>query len=412
MDARVADWTPDSWTARRVLQQPDYPDRAALIAAEAELASYPALCSLAEAQALKAAIAEAQAGRAFFLQGGDCAESFAEFSVANIDSGFNLIVAMADILSKPSGLSVVMAARMAGQFAKPRSVGIETRGDKALPAYRGDIVNAIAFDEAGRAPDPSRLFRAYGQAYATLSRLRSLASDRGRTLYTCHEALLLPFEQALTRIDRSSGRAWGSSAPFLWIGDRTRFSGSAHVEFARGLANPIGIKCGPGLDPATLLELLDVLNPGREPGRITLISRMGAALVERALPPLIRSVRRSGHPVLWSCDPMHGNTVRAANGYKTRPFGRILAEVEAFFAVARGEGAIAGGLHVEMTGQDVTECTGGAARVSERDLGDRYHSHCDPRLNPAQAIELAQLVAGLVCEPRPLPAEPCRPPVV
>jgi len=389
-------WSPHSWQAYEALQQPDYPDGAALAAAEAELASYPPLASLAEAEALKGRIAQAQAGRAFFLQGGDCAESFAEFSPANIDASFRLIMAMSERLGRASGLPIVKSARMAGQFAKPRSTLSETKQDQTLPAYRGDIVNGIAFDPASRAPDPARMFRAYAQAYATLSRLRALAEAEGAELYTCHEALLLPYEQSLVRTDPESGRSWGSSAPFLWIGDRTRFPGSAHVELARGLVNPLGIKCGPSLGPDMLLQLLDSLNPQREPGRITLISRMGAGTVEAALPPLLRAVRSSGHPVLWSCDPMHGNTVKAASGYKTRPFQRILDEVRSFFAITRAEGVSPGGIHIEMTGQDVTECTGGAAEVTEQDLADRYHTHCDPRLNPAQAMELAELVADLL----------------
>ena len=389
-------WSPHSWKAHEALQQPAYPDAAALGAAEAELASYPALTSIAEADALKARVAEAQAGGAFFLQGGDCAESFAEFSPANIDSSFRLIMAMAGKLARASGLPIVKSARMAGQFAKPRSKACETKQGRTLPAYRGDIVNGISFDSASRAPDPGRMFRAYAQAYATLSRLRALAEAEGAELHTCHEALLLPFEQSLVRSDPATGRAWGSSAPFLWIGDRTRFPGSAHVEFARGLANPLGIKCGPGLGADTLLQLLDSLNPEREAGRITLISRMGTGTVEAALPPLLRAVRSSGHPVLWSCDPMHGNTIKAASGYKTRPFHRILDEVRSFFAITKAEGARPGGIHIEMTGQDVTECTGGTAEVTEQDLADRYHSHCDPRLNPAQAMELAELVAGLL----------------
>ncbi len=391
-------WSPDSWQSLEARQQPDYPDAAALAAAEAELASYPALTSLSEARALKAELAQAQAGHAFFVQGGDCAESFAEFSPANIDSSFRLIATIADTLGTASGLPVIASARMAGQFAKPRSTGTEVKGGESLPAYRGDIVNSIAFDPASRAPDPARMFRAYAQAYATLSRLRALAQDERTAIYTCHEALLLPYEQALVRTEPESGAAWGSSAHFLWIGDRTRFPGSAHVEFARGLANPLGIKCGPSLTPEVLLQLLEALNPDREAGRITLISRMGAGVVENALPPLVLAVKASGHPVLWSCDPMHGNTVKSANGYKTRPFERILDEVRSFFAIIRSEGSIPGGIHIEMTGQDVTECTGGSGQLTEQDLGDRYHTHCDPRLNPAQAMELAQLVARLLAQ--------------
>ena len=389
----ATDWTPESWRSHEARQQPDYPDPAALAAAEAELAAYPPLIAAAEARALKAALAEAQAGRAFLLQGGDCAESFAEFSPANIRATYGLITAMAAHLGAASGLPVIPIARMAGQFAKPRSAGIEQQHGGALPAYRGDIVNGIAFDETARRPDPDRMFRAYAQASATLAHLRALAAEEASPFYTSHEALLLPFEEALVRADGAGG-CYGASAHFLWVGDRTRFEGSAHVEFLRGLSNPIGIKCGPSLSPELLLRLLALLDPEREPGRITLIARMGAGEVRPRLPALIRAVRNEGHPVLWSCDPMHGNTITSATGYKTRPFERILAEVADFFEICPAEGAIAGGVHIEMTGRDVTECTGGAARLTEQDLSDRYHTHCDPRLNPAQAMELADLLAG------------------
>ena len=379
----MTDWRPDSWRGFEALQQPVYPDADALAAAETELAAYAPLVRIDDVHALRSALAQAQAGRAFLLQGGDCAESFAEFSLANIDANAALIERMAARVAEVSGFPVIRVGRVAGQFAKPRSTALEMRGDEALPAYRGDIVNGIAFDPAARRPDPERMFRAYAQAAATLNRL-------GGRIWTSHEALLLPFEEALVRRDPESGRCYASSAHFLWIGDRTRFPGSAHVEFARGLANPIGIKCGPSLEPETLLRLLDLLNPLREPGRITLIARMGHDRVVEHLPPLLEAVAREGHPVLWACDPMHGNTVRAAGGAKTRPLALIFAELKAFFAVA---GARAGGVHLEMTGRNVTECTGGEARLTEADLADRYHTHCDPRLNPAQALELADLVA-------------------
>jgi len=378
-------WSPASWRSCEARQQPTYPDPEALAEAERELAAYPPLVRLAEADALKAAIAEAQAGRAFLLQGGDCAESFAEFSTANIDSNLSLLEAMAVRIAAASGLRMIRVGRMAGQFAKPRSAAIETRGDVALPAYRGDIVNSIAFDAAARRPDPERMFRAYAQASATLGRI-------GGAACSSHEALLLPFEQALVRVEE--GRAYGSSAHFLWIGDRTRFVGSAHVEFLRGLANPIGIKCGPSLTPETLLRLLAILDPGREPGRITLIARFGRSRIAEALPPLLRAVRGSGHPVLWSCDPMHGNTMRTPAGAKTRPLADILAETEGFFAAAAAEGVRCGGLHFEMTGRDVAECIGGGVEAEDADLADRYDTHCDPRLNPAQALALADLVAS------------------
>jgi len=383
-------WSPGSWRGCEARQQPDYPDAEALAAATRELAAYPPLVAVGETDALKAALAEAQAGRAFLLQGGDCAESFAEFSRANIDANFALLTAMAERIAAASGLPVIRVGRMAGQFAKPRSAPLEVKDGLALPAYRGDIVNAIAFDAAARRPDPERMFRAYAQAAATLARLRELDRD----FYTGHEALLLPFEEPLVRRDPESRRCYGASAHFLWIGDRTRFPGSAHVEFLRGLANPIGIKCGPTLDPDMLLRLLAILDPEREPGRITLISRMGRDRIGETLPPLLRAAAREGHPLLWACDPMHGNTMRSETGTKTRPLSHILAETRAFFAIAAAEGARCGGLHFEMTGQDVAECTGGAGRLTEADLADRYHTHCDPRLNPAQAMELADLVAA------------------
>ncbi|MEA3065275.1 MAG: 3-deoxy-7-phosphoheptulonate synthase [Sphingomonadales bacterium] len=383
------DWSPASWRGCEARHQPCYDDPAALDAALRELTAYPPLVPSGEAQSLKAELAEAQAGRAFLLQGGDCAESFAEFSPETILGTAGLLQAMARRLAAASGLRIVRIGRIAGQFAKPRSRELERRDGRALPMYRGDIVNGIDFDDAARRPDPERMFRAYGQSAATLSHLRAFAG--AEPVHTSHEALLLPYEQALTRRD---GAGWyGSSAHFLWVGDRTRFAGSAHVEFLRGLTNPIGIKCGPTLRPEALLALLDTLNPAREPGRITLVARLGLAEVERGLPPLLRAVAAEGHPALWACDPMHGNTVRAANGYKTRPMDRILGELGAFFAACRAEGVRGGGVHVEMTGRDVTECTGGAGAVSERDLAARYHTYCDPRLNRGQALELAEHVA-------------------
>jgi 3-deoxy-7-phosphoheptulonate synthase len=384
------DWTPASWRALEARHQPVYGDPGALDAALRELAAYPPLVRSAEAHALKAELAEVQAGRAFLLQGGDCAESFAEFSTETIRGTAALIEAMARRLASASALRIVRVGRIAGQFAKPRSRELESRDGRDLPMYRGDIVNGLAFEEAVRRPDPARMFRAYSQSAAALSHLRAFAGPE--PIYTSHEGLLLPYEQALTRRD---GAGWyASSAHFLWVGDRTRFAASAHVEYLRGLTNPIGIKCGPTLGPDLLMRLLDILNPAREAGRITLISRMGLAEVERALPPLLKAVAAEGHPVLWACDPMHGNTERTASGYKTRPLGRILGELRAFFAAARAEGVRGGGIHVEMTGRDVTECTGGADPVTEADLAARYHTHCDPRLNRAQAMEVAELVAS------------------
>ncbi len=392
------DWSPDSWRRFEARQQPLYPDPAALDAATRELCAYPPLVRAEEAAELKTALAEAEAGRAFLLQGGDCAESFAEFSADNIAMSVGLILRMAEEVAAASGLRVVRDGRIAGQFAKPRTADPERRDGHSLPAYRGDIVNGIAFDAAARRPDPERLFRAWGQAAATLAHVRAISAEAGTPVYTSHEALLLPSEEALVRRDQA-GRCYASSGHFLWIGDRTRFAGSAHVEFARGLANPVGIKCGPSLDADALLRLLDRLDPEREPGRITLIARMGHERVAERLPPLIRAVRGEGRPALWSCDPMHGNTVETGSGFKTRPLRHVFAELETFFAATAAEGAVAGGVHVEMTGRDVAECTGGAVAVA--DLGARYDSHCDPRLNAEQAMALARRLGALLVAHRP-----------
>ncbi len=441
-------WTPDSWTRAEARQLPTYPDTAALDAATDTLSRFPPLVFAGEARALTADLAKVAEGKAFLLQGGDCAESFAEFHPNNIRDTFRVILQMAVVLTFASKLPVVKVGRMAGQFAKPRSTDVEAQDGVELPSYRGDIVNDIAFTDAGRVPDPQRMVQAYNQSAATLNLLRAFSgggyanlhqvhawthdfmgrspwtrqykdiADRiGESLefmaacginmdtvpqlkatqfYTSHEALLLRYEQALTRQDSLTGGWYDTSAHMLWIGDRTRFEGSAHVEFLRGIGNPVGVKCGPSLEPDTLLRLLDTLNPLRIPGRITLITRYGHDKIEAGLPPLVRAVLRSGHPVVWSCDPMHGNVVKAGNGYKTRPFERILGEVRGFFAVHRAEGSFGGGIHIEMTGQNVTECTGGAVDVSELDLADRYHTHCDPRLNAAQSLELAFLLAELL----------------
>jgi 3-deoxy-7-phosphoheptulonate synthase len=446
----AANWAPDSWTRHEARQLPTYPDAAALTAATDQLATFPPLVFAGEARNLTASLAEVAAGKAFLLQGGDCAESFAEHSANNIRDTFRVILQMAVVLTFASKLPVVKLGRMAGQFAKPRSTDTETIGGVELPSYRGDNVNDIAFTAEARAPDPQRMIRAYSQSAATLNLLRAFAqggyanlhqvhrwthdfmgrspwskkyaetADRiGEALefmaacgidpetvpqlaqthfYTSHEALLLQYEQALTRQDSLTGDWYDTSAHFLWIGDRTRFEGSSHVEYLRGIGNPIGIKCGPSLEPDALLRMLDTLNPARIPGRMTLITRYGYDKIEANLPRLVRAVTREGHPVVWSCDPMHGNVVKAANGYKTRPFDRILAEVRGFFAVHRAEGTHAGGIHAEMTGQNVTECTGGAVDVTEQSLADRYHTHCDPRLNASQSLELAFLLAEMLNE--------------
>jgi len=446
-DGRAAEWNPDSWKSHEARQLPNYPDPAALAAATAQLTTYPPLVFAGEARNLTADLARVVEGKAFLLQGGDCAESFAEFHPNNIRDTFRVILQMAVVLTYASKLPVVKLGRMAGQFAKPRSADTETIDGIELPSYRGDNVNDIAFTPEARIPDPQRMLQGYAQSAATLNLLRAFAqggyanlhqvhrwthdflgsspwakkyaetADRigealefmeacginpdtvpqlGQTqFYTSHEALLLPYEQAMTRQDSLTGDWYDTSAHFLWIGDRTRFDGSAHVEFLRGIGNPIGLKCGPSLEPDDLLRLLDTLNPGRVPGRMTLITRYGHDKIEAGLPKLVRAVKREGHPVIWSCDPMHGNTVSAA-GYKTRPFERILAEVRGFFAVHRAEGTFAGGIHCEMTGQNVTECTGGAVDVTEQNLADRYHTHCDPRLNAGQSLEMAFLLAEML----------------
>jgi 3-deoxy-7-phosphoheptulonate synthase len=444
----AANWSPASWRQHEGRQMPDYRDAQALAAAEAQLASQPPLVFAGEARNLKADLAKVAAGESFLLQGGDCAESFAEFHADNIRDTFRVILQMAVVLTYASKLPIVKVGRMAGQFAKPRSAPTEVIGDAELPSYRGDIINDIDFTADGREPDPQRMLRAYHQATATLNLLRAFSSGgyatlervhnwtldfmgrspwaakfeemanriddalgfmracgidadsvpqlKGTSFYTSHEALLLPYEEALTRRDSTTGDYYDCSAHMLWIGDRTRFEGSAHVEYLRGIANPIGMKCGPSLEPDALLRMLDVLNPAREPGRITLITRYGHDKIEAGLPPLVRAVMREGHPVVWSCDPMHGNVVKAANGYKTRPFERILAEVRGFFAVHRAEGSFGGGIHAEMTGQNVTECTGGAIAITDEGLADRYHTYCDPRLNAAQSLELAFLLAEML----------------
>jgi len=441
-------WAPESWRSHEARQLPDYPDPQALAAAEAQISKFPPLVFAGEARALTADLAEVAGGRGFLLQGGDCAESFAEFHPNNIRDTFRVILQMAVVLTYASKLPIVKVGRMAGQFAKPRSAPMEEIDGVSLPSYRGDNVNDIAFTEESRRPDPERMIRGYNQSAATLNLLRAFAqggyanlvqvhrwtldfmgrspwaeryqqlADRigdaldfmaacgldpetvpqlqGTHFYTSHEGLLLPYEQAMTRQDSLTGEWYDTSAHMIWIGDRTRFEGSAHVEFLRGIGNPIGIKCGPSLEPDVLLRLLDTLDPARTPGRITLITRYGHDKIEKGLPALVRAVKREGRPVVWSCDPMHGNVVKAANGYKTRPFERILAEVRGFFAVHRAEGTHGGGIHVEMTGQNVTECTGGAVAITDEGLAARYHTHCDPRLNAGQSLELAFLLADMV----------------
>ncbi len=438
-------WSPTSWQSKPVRQVPDYPDEALVQSVKEKLSRFPPLVFAGEARNLRKHLGDVALGKAFLVQGGDCAESFAEFSPDNIRDTLRVLLQMAVVLTYAAAVPVVKVGRIAGQFAKPRSAPMEKQGDQELPSYRGDIVNSIEFEPVGRKPDPERLLQAYSQAASTLNLLRAFThggyagleyvhrwnmgfvsdspeGERYRDIadrisealdfmracgintdnspqiqstdfYTSHEALLLGFEQSLTRVDSTTGDWYDTSAHMLWIGDRTRQLDGAHVEFLRGVHNPIGMKCGPSLEPEELIRLIDVLNPANEPGRLTLITRFGADQVADQLPHLIRRVEAEGRHVLWSCDPMHGNTIKASSGYKTRPFDRILKEVQNFFAVHQAEGTYAGGVHVEMTGQQVTECIGGAQAITEDDLSSRYHTHCDPRLNASQALELAFLVA-------------------
>lgn len=445
-------WTPNSWRDRPAAQMPEYADAAALAEVETRLAHSLPLVFAGEIDALRQQLAEVAAGRAFLLQGGDCAESFADFNEYSITATFQVLLQMAVILTFAAACPVVKVGRMAGQFAKPRSAPVETRGEVTLPSYRGDIVNGLDFTPEARQPDPRRQLRAYAQSAATLNLLRALAQGgfadlrrvqqwnldflhanpqgaRYRDLagriseslafmsacgldavtdpqvrqvpfYTSHEALLLGYEQALTRRDPLSGQWYDGSAHFLWIGERTRQLDGAHVEFLRGVANPIGVKLGPTMDPDMLMRLLDVLNPANQPGRLTLIIRMGAERIETVLPPLIQAAQCEGRQVIWSCDPMHSNTLETRNGYKTRPFARILDEVQRFFAIHHAEGSIPGAMHFELTGEDVTECLGGAQEITEQHLADRYHTQCDPRLNASQSLELAFLVAEMLKDRR------------
>jgi 3-deoxy-7-phosphoheptulonate synthase len=437
-------WTPTSWRQKPIKQVPAYPDQEALKAVEQQLASYPPLVFAGEARRLKKALGNVADGNGFLLQGGDCAESFAEHGADTIRDFFRAFLQMAVVLTFGAQLPVVKVGRIAGQFAKPRSSDMERQGDVELPSYRGDIINGIEFTEESRVPNPRRQLMAYRQSAATLNLLRAFSmggyanlenvhqwmlgfvmdspqGERYRKLadrisetmdfmkavgitaennpalretdfFTSHEALLLGYEEALTRVDSTSGDVYATSGHMIWIGDRTRQADHAHVEYCRGIKNPLGLKCGPSLQADDLLNLIDILNPQNEAGRLTLICRFGHDKVADHLPRLIRAVEREGRKVVWSCDPMHGNTI-TLNNYKTRPFERVLSEVESFFQIHRSEGSHPGGIHIEMTGNDVTECTGGARAVSAENLQDRYHTHCDPRLNADQALELAFLLA-------------------
>jgi len=440
----MTDWQKSGWRAKPRVQMPDYTDAPALAAVEARLTQYPPLVFAGEARRLKSQLGAASRGEAFLLQGGDCAEAFDQFSADAIRDTFKVMLQMAMVLTYGAKVPVVKVGRMAGQFAKPRSAPTETVEGLELPSYRGDIINELAFTPEARIPNPEKMLQAYTQAAATLNLLRAFStggfadvhqvhgwtlgftesekaskyrdmanrisdtldfmkaagvdSDRAHTLqtvdfYTSHESLLLEYEEALTRQDSTSGKWLAGSGHMIWIGDRTRQPDGAHVEFARGVLNPVGLKCGPTTTAEDLKVLMSKLNPDNEEGKLTLIARFGAGSVGEHLPRLIKTVQEEGANVTWVCDPMHGNTIKSSTGYKTRPFDSVLREVKEFFAVHNAEGTVPGGVHFEMTGQDVTECTGGVRAVSEEDLSDRYHTACDPRLNASQSLELAFLVA-------------------
>ncbi len=437
-------WSKAGWRAKPRVQMPDYPDQATLNGVEAQLAKYPPLVFAGEARRLKKQLALAGEGKAFLLQGGDCAESFAEFSADNIRDTFRVMLQMAVVLTYGAKVPVIKVGRMAGQFAKPRSAATEMIDGVEYPSYRGDIINGFEATTAARMPHPARMLQAYTQAAASLNLLRAFSTggfadihrvhawtlgfaehdkaDRYRDIsnrisdaldfmnaagvnsdtanslstvefYTSHEALLLEYEEAFARVDSLTGQTVAGSGHMIWIGDRTRQVDGAHVEFCRGVLNPIGLKCGPTTTAEDLKVLMAKLNPENEAGRLTLIARFGAGKVGDHLPRLIKCVQDEGANVVWSCDPMHGNTIKAASGYKTRPFDSVLREVREFFAIHKAEGTVPGGVHFEMTGQDVTECTGGLRAVSDENLADRYHTACDPRLNASQSLELAFLVA-------------------
>ena len=438
-------WQLDSWKKYKAKHIPDYKDPEHLNRVLETLKGFPPLVFAGEVRSLSNSLAEVAEGNGFLLQGGDCAESFSEFHADNIRDTFRVILQMAIILTSGTNLPIVKVGRMAGQFAKPRSSPTEQKNGQELESYKGDIINGIEFDETVRKPDPDRMLKAYSQAASTLNLLRAFADggyadlrfvnswnmgflksgseyERYRKLankiqeslnfmdalgvttdntpqlrktdyYTCHEALLIPYEEALTRVDSTSGDIYDTSAHFVWIGDRTRFENSAHVEFCKGIKNPIGIKCGPSTDHDDLIKIIDKINPDNTAGRITLIARYGNDKVDNLLPKLIKRIKDEGRIVVWSCDPMHGNTIKSSNGTKTRPFDKILSEVKKNIQLHNSLGSWFGGIHLEMTGQNVTECTGGIEEISESDLKDRYHTHCDPRLNANQAIELAFLIA-------------------
>ena len=443
-------WSPSSWREKPILQQPTYPNKEDLQRVLSELKNYPPLVFAGEVRSLKSQLADVAKGKAFLLQGGDCAESFSEFHADNIRDTFKALMQMAVVMTYAGGLPVVKVGRLGGQFAKPRSSDTETQSGVTLDSYRGDIINGIDFTEQARVPDPERMIKAYNQASATQNLLRAFASggmadlhqvhqwtqdfahqgeatakyealadEIGKSLkfmeacgvtsktyrtlretdfFTSHEALLLPYEEAFTRKDSLTGDWYNTAAHMIWIGDRTRQLDGAHVEYMKGIKNPIGIKAGPTMDPEELVKLAQAVNPENEAGRLNIIVRMGAGKVGDHLPQLIRAVEKEGLNVVWSCDPMHGNTIKSSNNYKTRPVDAILTEMKEFFQVHKSEGTFGGGVHLEMTGKNVTECIGGAFTVTEEDLSSRYHTHCDPRLNADQSLELAFLIADSLKE--------------
>ncbi len=434
-------WNPDTWRSFPIRQQPEYKNSNEVKVVEKKLSELPPLVFAGEVRTLKSKLEDVALGKAFLLQGGDCAESFSDFSANNLRDSFRVILQMSAIMTYAASLPIIKVGRMAGQFAKPRSENIETKDGVSLPSYRGDIINDIKFDKVSREPDANRMLTAYSQSASTLNLLRAFATGgyadlnkvhqwtlefikgsqeeekyydlanrisealnfmnacginkesvpelRQVEFFTSHEALLLPYEQALTRIDSTTGNWYDCSAHMLWIGERTRDLNEAHIEFAKGISNPLGVKIGPKTEEDYLIKLIDLLNPENLAGRITLISRMGRENIEKKLPKLIKKVESEGKLVVWSCDPMHANTYKSSTGYKTRSFEKIISEVEAFFNIHKVEGSIAGGIHLEMTGSDVTECVGGLQKIKEQDLSNRYHTHCDPRLNASQGIELA-----------------------
>ncbi|HEY0445279.1 MAG TPA: 3-deoxy-7-phosphoheptulonate synthase class II [Allosphingosinicella sp.] len=406
-------WSPSSWRSLPAVQLPVYEDGPALERVESRLAAFPALAEISDIMLLRAQLAQVASGRAFLLQGGDCAESFAEFGADKVRTTFNLLLQMGAMLRSAAAMEIVHLARIAGQFAKPRSSATETVAGVTLPSYRGDAVNGPEFTVSSRTPDPRRLLEAYRQAqvtvalmkafsaasYADLRRIHEAAGieepARPVSMFTSHEALLLNYEQTLTRFDPVTESWWATSGHMIWLGDRTRAPGGAHVEFARGVANPLGLKCGPSLAADELLRLIDLLDPDNRPGRLVLIGRFGAAKVAEHLPPLMRAVKREGRRVIWSIDPMHGNT-RSAGAIKTRLLADIVSEIATFFEAARAEGVHPGGVHLEMTGEDVTECLGGSRALAEEDLPRRYLTHCDPRLNHAQALDVAGAIESLL----------------